>query len=90
MSRNAMGSNQGAGIKIGIPYPMLTRSNFSTWSIKMQVVMEASKLWDAINPIDSKIPVDAKKNKMARATIFNSIPEDVLFLVAKKEKAKDV
>lgn len=51
--------------------------------------MEANELWDSIDPIVSKIPVDAKKYKMARATIFNSILEDVLFL-AKKDKAKDV
>lgn len=34
--------------------------------------------------------MDDKKNKMTRATIFNAIPEDVLFLLAKKESAKDM
>lgn len=92
LSGNTMGSNQGAGkeFSTGITYHVLTRSNYSAWSIKMQAVMEAGDLWDMIDPIDTKMPEDAKKNRMARATIFNVIPEDVLFLVAKKESARDV
>ncbi|WP_203255426.1 retrotransposon gag domain-containing protein, partial [Klebsiella pneumoniae] len=34
--------------------------------------------------------INAKKNKLAKATIFNVIPEDILFLVSKKESAHEV
>lgn len=43
-----------------------------------------------MDPIDPKTSMDAKRNKVARAAIFSVIPEDVLFLVAKKENGKDV
>ncbi|MDM1625907.1 DUF4219 domain-containing protein, partial [Escherichia coli] len=80
----------GKDLSTGITYPILTRTNFSSWSIKMQAVMEASELWDVVSPSDPTRTVNAKKNKMARATIFNAIPEDVLFMVATKESASEV
>lgn len=52
--------------------------------------MEANDLWDAVDPADPKEPIDAKLNKVARAAILSAIPEDVLFLVAKKKNAREV
>lgn len=53
--------------------------------------MDAQGLWEAIQPADPKgSSLDKRKDKMARATIFQAVPEDTLFLVAEKKTAKEV
>lgn len=70
---------------VTLHYPMLTSTNYSTWAIKMEALMDAQGVWDAIEPSDG-VAVDSKLDKMARACIFKAIPEDVLLQIAKKKK----
>ncbi|KAL7604382.1 hypothetical protein Lser_V15G19591 [Lactuca serriola] len=69
--------------------PMLTSSNYNTWSIKMEAIMDAHGLWDAIEPPTGEV-VDEKRSKQARAFIFQSIPEEMLAQAAKKKTSKEV
>ncbi|KAI3818796.1 hypothetical protein L1987_12614 [Smallanthus sonchifolius] len=69
--------------------PILTPTNYNTWSIKMEAIMDAHGLWDAIEPPTGAV-VDEKKSKQARAFIFQSIPDEVLLQAAKKKTAKEV
>ena len=74
---------------VSIRYPMLTKSNYLAWSIKMKVLMRAQRLWDAVEPKDPKVPPEESKDQMALAAIYQGIPEDMLFLVYGKETAKE-
>ena len=78
------------GERVSIRYPMLTKSNYLAWSIKMKVLMHAQRLWDAVEPKDPKVPPEESKDQMALAAIYQGIPEDMLFLVYGKETAKDL
>ncbi|KAL8109513.1 hypothetical protein AgCh_025572 [Apium graveolens] len=75
---------------IGITCPMLTKSNYMAWSIKMKAYMDAHGVWLAIEPKDPKVPVDEKTDKIALAAIYQGIPEDILLSIADKKSAKEV
>lgn len=74
---------------VPLHFPMLTLTNYSTWAIKMEANMDAQGVWEAIVPA-AGVAVDARKDKMARACIFQSVPEDILLQIAKKKTAKEV
>ncbi|GJQ99114.1 ribonuclease H-like domain, reverse transcriptase, RNA-dependent DNA polymerase [Tanacetum coccineum] len=63
---------------ISLHYPMLTRSNYAAWAIKMRVFMQAQGVWEAIEPRTRNTAIDVKKDKLALATIYQGIPEDLL------------
>ena len=54
----------------------------------MDPIMDAQGVWESIEPT-AGLTVDEKKNKMARAYIFQAIPEDILMQVAKKKKLQN-
>lgn len=74
---------------VALNYPMLTKSNYTAWSLKMKVFMQAHGIWEAIEPADPKTKVEEKKDKVALAAIYQAIPEDILLSVADKTSAKD-
>ena len=61
---------------VGLHYPMLAKSNYTAWSLKMKVFMEAQGVWEAVDPIDPEVAVDKKIDKVALAAIYQSIPEE--------------
>ncbi|XP_021995794.1 uncharacterized protein LOC110892973 [Helianthus annuus] len=69
--------------------PRLTSKNYNTWTILMESVLDAQGLWEVIDPVIGDA-VDEKKNKVARAVIFQALPEDILLQVAKNRSAKDI
>ena len=44
---------------VGLSYPILTKSNYTTWSLKMKVFMKAQGVWGAIEG-DPKTVVDER------------------------------
>jgi hypothetical protein len=68
---------------------MLTKSNYLAWSMKIKVCMRAQRIWDDVEPKDSKVPTEETKDQMELAAIYQAIPEDMLFLVYGKETAKE-
>ena len=75
--------------QITLHYPMLTRSNYAAWAIKMRVFMQAQGVWDAVEPRTPNTAIDVKKDKLALAAIYQGIPEDLLLSLAEKQTAKD-
>lgn len=73
---------------VGLRYPMLTRNNYTAWSLKMKVSMKAQGVWSTIEN-DSKVIVDEKMVQVAFATIYQGVPEYVLLTIAEKEIAKE-
>lgn len=54
----------------GLSYPTLTRENYTAWSIKMKVFMQAQGVWDAVEPSDPKVTVEGKTDNIALAMIY--------------------
>ncbi|XP_074369120.1 uncharacterized protein LOC141709733 [Apium graveolens] len=73
---------------IGLSYPMLNRGNYTVWSIKMKVYLQAQGVWHAVEA-ESTMPDEEKTDKMAMAAIYQSIPEDILLSVAEKKTANE-
>ena len=74
---------------VGLSYPMLTRSNYTTWSLKMKVFMKAQGVWGAIEQKDPEVTVDERTVQVALAAIYQGLPEDILLTIAEKETAKE-
>lgn len=74
---------------MGLSYPMLTKSNYTAWALKMRVFMQAHGVWETIEPSDPKITVEDRHDKIALAMIYQSIPEEILLSLAEKKKAKE-
>nr|XP_020159973.1 uncharacterized protein LOC109745244 [Aegilops tauschii subsp. strangulata] len=78
----------GAGGSVSMAMPMLTPDNYTVWAIKVQAILDAHTLWEAVAPGDAT--VNGKKCKTVRAMILGGLPEDVLLQVAMKLTAKEV
>ena len=72
-----------------VSYPVLTPSGYTAWSIKMEAILNAQGLWEAVAPT-ADAEVDGRKNKMARANLLQALPEDILMQVSTKPTAKEV
>ncbi|XP_074363891.1 uncharacterized protein LOC141705649 [Apium graveolens] len=83
-----MEENKGKDGSVTLSYPMLSKSNYTAWSIKMKAFMEAHGIWEAIEPVDPKAAVKERADKVALAAIYQAIPEDVLLSVAEKKTVK--
>ena len=84
-----MDVNKLKGGSVGLSYPTLTRENYTAWSMKMRVFMQAHGVWEAVELSDPKATVEGKTDKIALAMIYQGIPEDVLLSLADKKTAKD-
>ncbi|KAK1409296.1 hypothetical protein QVD17_35822 [Tagetes erecta] len=82
-------SNPPRDSPISFQCPILTATNYNTWAMKMEVIMDAHGLWEAVEPADGA-DVDERKSKQARAFIFQSIPEEILSQAVKKKTAKEL
>ncbi|GKB45100.1 zinc finger, CCHC-type containing protein [Tanacetum coccineum] len=69
--------------------PMLKGANYTTWAIRMQIILEAIGFWEMIEP-NLTTEVDTKKYKTAIAYIYQSLPEEQLLLISKYKTAKEV
>ncbi|XP_039121641.1 uncharacterized protein LOC120258329 [Dioscorea cayenensis subsp. rotundata] len=71
---------------VSLHYQMLTKTNYSTWAIKMSVYLQAQGVWDAIQP---GTEVETRRDKIALTAIYETIPEENLLLISEKETAKE-
>ena len=78
-------SSKGTGPS-SIKFPMLTSSNYTVWAMKMKIALKVNEVWETIDP-GSK---HEKKNNLAIALIFQSIPEALTLQVGNLETAKTV
>ncbi|XP_074328237.1 uncharacterized protein LOC141666142 [Apium graveolens] len=74
---------------VGLNNPMLARSNYTAWAIKMKVFMEAHAVWDAVEPKDPKTKVVEITDKFVLAAIYQAIPEDMVLSLAEKTTTKE-
>ena len=69
-----------------IKCPMLSDTNYTVWVMRMKAALKVHKVWEAIDPGEK----DGEKNDMARALLFQSIPESLILQVGNLEGAKEV
>ena len=69
-----------------VKFPMLTSSNYTVWSMRMKIALKVCEVWETIDP-GSK---DEKKNNMAIAFLFQSIPENLILQVGDIDTSKGV
>nr|GEY33899.1 zinc finger, CCHC-type [Tanacetum cinerariifolium] len=69
--------------------PMLKGANYTTWAIRMQVILEANDLWEMIEP-NEKTQANNKKDKTAIAFIYQTLPEEQLLQITKHKTAKAI
>ncbi|XP_074337184.1 uncharacterized protein LOC141674364 [Apium graveolens] len=84
-----MDNNKTKEGSFGLSYPMLSKSNYTAWALKMRVFMQAHGVWDAIAPKDPKAAIDEKMDKRALAVIYQGIPEDILLSIAEKKTSME-
>jgi hypothetical protein len=68
--------------------PMLTKSNYSIWAIKMKALMRGAKIWNAVEPEDGKA-VDETMDQRALTAIYQGVPEDLIPLIAEKNTSAE-
>ncbi|KAI3712004.1 hypothetical protein L1987_70553 [Smallanthus sonchifolius] len=69
--------------------PKLTSLNYNTWTVMMEANLDAQGLWEAIDPVTGEA-ADERKNKTARAIIYQALPENVLMQVATTRSAREI
>uniref|UniRef100_A0A0A9DE89 CCHC-type domain-containing protein n=1 Tax=Arundo donax TaxID=35708 RepID=A0A0A9DE89_ARUDO len=86
MSKDGQASSMAKESSVTLQYPLLTRSNYTSWAITMKAYLKAQGVWEAI---DLEKDIDMRKDQMALAAIYQGIPEEILLLLVEKETAKE-
>lgn len=73
-----------------LPYPMLTRTDYAAWAIRMKYLLRANGAWGAVVRESSFEDVDESKDQLALTIISQSIDDETLLRVAEKETTSDV
>lgn len=84
-----MDANKSKDGTYGLSYPMLSKTNYTFWAMKMKVFMQAHGVWEAIEPKDPKAVIEEKMDKRALVVIYQGIPDDMLLTIAEKKTSKE-
>lgn len=69
-----------------IQCPMLTNTNYTVWSMRMEAALRVHRAWEAIEPgVD-----DREKNDLARALLYESTPEALILAVGNLDTSKKI
>ncbi|XP_013616882.1 PREDICTED: dolichyl-diphosphooligosaccharide--protein glycosyltransferase subunit STT3A-like [Brassica oleracea var. oleracea] len=69
-----------------IQCPMLSPTNYTVWSMRMKVLLRVHEVWDTIEPSSD----DQKKNDVAIALLFQSVPETLILQVGEQTASKEI
>lgn len=81
----ASSSNMKGGLS-SIKCPMLSDANYTVCSMWMKVALEVHKVWESIDPGENV----GEKNSLAKALLFQSIPETMILQVGNLDTAKEM
>lgn len=82
----AVTNNTKGGNSTNIQCPLLTDTNYTVWTMRMKAALKVHKAWEAIEPGDNA----GDKDDLARALLFQSIPETLILQVGNLETAKEI
>jgi hypothetical protein len=60
-----------------LSYLVLSPANYTGWAIKVQAILDAQGLWEAVAPANG-VNVDEHKNRIARVQLLQALSEDIL------------
>lgn len=83
---NSQARDKGLEMKKDIRCSMLSPTNYTVWSMRMKVMLRLYEVWDTIDPESD----DAKKNNMAIALIFKSVPEALILPKGEHDTSKKI
>lgn len=69
-----------------IKCPILNSTNYTVWAMRMKILLKVHEVWEVIETETT----DDKKNNMAMALLFQSIPEVLILQVGELNTAKKV
>ncbi|KAG8095220.1 hypothetical protein GUJ93_ZPchr0012g21534 [Zizania palustris] len=72
---------------VSMLYLVLSPMSYTASAIKVEVILDAQGLWEAVAPADGAV-IDDKKNKTEWAQLLQALPDDILMQVATKLMAK--
>jgi hypothetical protein len=74
-----------------VSVPLLTRTNFAAWAMRMKYILRVHGAWSAVDPdSSSKEEAAGSKEEMAMTIISQGIDDETLLRVAEKETAAEV
>ncbi|WVZ77374.1 hypothetical protein U9M48_025249 [Paspalum notatum var. saurae] len=68
-----------------VTYPMLTRTNYTEWSLVMRVILQAAGLWEVVNTGEGEY----RDDRNALAALLRVVPREMRAGLAVKETAKE-
>jgi hypothetical protein len=69
----------------GTAWPVLTRTNYNSWSLLMKVILRVRHLWDAIQSGTE----DYDDDRSAMEAILRAVPPEMIPMLAVKKTAKE-
>ncbi|CAA7014430.1 unnamed protein product [Microthlaspi erraticum] len=76
------------GGPLSIMCPTLTATNYMVWAMRMKMTLKVHEVWDVVET--GTHPLDVKKNNMAMALLFQSIPEMLVLQVGGLDTAHKI
>ncbi|KAE8779265.1 hypothetical protein D1007_47692 [Hordeum vulgare] len=73
-----------------LPFPLLTRTNYAAWAMRMKYLLRANGAWAAVDGEASSMEVDKGKDEMPMTIISQSIDDTTVLRIAEKETVADV
>ena len=73
-----------------VAVPLLTRTNYAAWAMRMKYIMRLHGAWGAVDAESSSKEADGSKEEMAMTIISQGIDDETLLRVAEKETTADV
>jgi hypothetical protein len=64
---------------------MLTRTNYTEWSVLMKVILKARRLWAAV----TMGVIDEDEDQMAMEAILKLVPSEYITTLGDKDNAKE-
>ncbi|XP_076904047.1 uncharacterized protein LOC143559317, partial [Bidens hawaiensis] len=74
---------------ISLQVPKLNGTNYITWVIVVEAILDDKDLWDAVQP-EEGAAINAKKNKTAKSFLFQLVDGDILLQISQYKNARDI
>lgn len=72
---------------ISLQFPVLSSTNYTVWAMRMRVIFNVHGVWEMIEPGTNQ---DAKRNNLAMALLYQSIPEEHILQIGNLKTAKEM
>ena len=74
---------------ISLQVPKLNETNYITWAIVVEAILDDQELWEVVQPNEGA-NIDAKKNKTARSFLFQVMEGNILLQVSQYKNAREI